>query len=287
MKKIIITVILAYSSIASADLPFYKGDLFYGINNNAKGTKRNQVSDQFFETTQLLQLKPAAHHFKAKIKIQNYNKTHENNNYKLEFEDAYQLNPNWTLGINTFWQNYHGNVVTRSSSKSDNWLVKLFANRNIELTSSSSIYFQLATSLQNFKDLSRKDQLFDFAVGYYRESEKYEFGPEINFEFNNSDDKANYNFNITPGFYSKYKYSDELFFNLNVYYTWTHYQKVYLTNSTEKEQVGYVASSLQTNYRLTKNMHSVLKYNYQLSHSNNNDNDYAIHMGLLGLTYFY
>jgi hypothetical protein len=287
MHKKILFLFLTFSPLIKADLPFYKGDLFYGINGNAKGSKSNQVSDSFWETSHLMQAKPNAHHLKAKLKIQNYNDVHENNNYKIELEDSYQLNPSWIIGLSSAWQNYHGNVVTRSTSKVDNWLVKLFANKNIEITSSSSLYFQLASAFQNFSDISRKDPLLDFAIGYYHENDKLEFGPEINFEFNKSNDKNNYNFNITPGFYSKWKYSDELNFNLNVYYTWTKYQKVYLSNSSDKENVGYLASSLQANQKLTKNITAIIKYNYQLSHSNNNSNDYDIHMGLVGMSFTY
>lgn len=287
MKKIFFTFLVIYSLNLLADIPLYRGDLFYGVNNNAKGTKNNQINDQFIETTQLLQRQKDAHFLKAKFKLQNYNDTHENNYYKFELEDNYQLNSNWKIGINTSWQNYHGNVVTRTSSKSDNWLIKVFANRNIELTSLSSLYFQWSTTFQKFNDLSRKDPLYDFAIGYYQEGDNYEFGPEINFEFNNSNDKTNYNFNITPGIYSKIKTNEKLFFNVNAYYTWTYYQKVYLTNSSKKEHVGYLASSIQANYNLNKNINFVSKYNYQLSHSNNNSNDYDIHMILIGLNYFY
>lgn len=287
MFKSFIPIILLYSTSIMADLPFYKGDLFYGINHNAKGTKSNKISDQFWETSHSIQLKPNLNHFKAKFKLQNYNKVHENNNYKVELEDSYQLDSSWNLGISSSWQNYHGNVITRSTSKTDNWLIKFFALKNFELTSTSSIYYQISTTLQTFNNLSRKDPIFDFAIGHYRESDNLEFGPEINFEFNNSNDKTNYNFNITPGFYSKLKSSENIFFNLNAYYTWTYYQKVYLTNSTEKENVGYLASSLQLNYKLNKNLICITKYNYQLSHSNNNANDYDIHMGLVGLSYIY
>ena len=286
MKKILFVFCLV-SNISYADLPLYRGDFYYGTNNNAKGTKSNQVSDQFVEYSQLLQYKLISNHLKTKFKIQNYNKTHENNNFKFELSDDYQWESNWTFGINTYLQNYHGKTITRSTSKADNWGIKLFALKNIEITSSSSLYFQTAISQQNFNDLNRKDPLLDFAIGYYTENEKLEFGPEINFEFNKSSDKSNYNFNVTPGFYSKIKYLDNLNFNINAYYTWTTYQKVYLTIGKEKEQVGYLASSFQTNYKFHKNLTAILKYNYQLSHSNNNSNDYDIHMALVGLSFFY
>lgn len=271
-----------FSQTAFAMKLSFKGDYIHNNTDNVDSTNV-PVKDQYNDIAATLQLKDETNKWKLKYKVEKYKKTiaDNNNSFDLSYQNKPQKGEEYNIAV--FDQKYTGTSLSTSDTSSDNQGAKLSTTLTHEINKEKNTYATIGAVYKKYTKLNRIDPIADLTLGYDNNiSPEFELNPELNVEYNASDNGYYKNFNFSPSLTLTLTPNDKWEIFGSISYSNTNYSGRTFTfvpphgkSYQVKETQELVTTSIGTNYNLFQYWDLSAKYSSNRNTSNNNTNAYS------------